>query len=103
MKITLAQIKTALKDQADRQYLADHFNISNRPTADITDKHVMRYGPLSTQLATSLGVTKQQAYTALNREFKRGNLMKDASPGTICRWWYEGLLDELRPEVMAKI
>lgn len=99
-KLTLDDLKKAIKADINLQYLQDHFHISQRPVESITDKQVMNTGPLSTDLARTLNRPKQSVYAALNREYQKGNLMKDARPGTICRWWYEGLLEEIRPLIM---
>lgn len=96
-KITLDTLKNAIKAEVNLDALSFHIEYGDKTPEQITDRIALRDAPLTTHIARRLELPKQTVYAALNRQLGKGNLMKESGPGRICGWWYEGLMDEIRP------
>ncbi len=90
-------IKEAIKHQYNR-YLYKSLD-EYLKTDCKTDDHAVTYGPLTTELASRMGVTLSKARYHLNKYHKKGLLAKQDASGGCCRWWYYGLLDEIKQSV----
>ena len=63
-----------------------------------SDGAAVAYGPLTIEIASSIGVTQSKARYYLNKYHKSGGLVKLEANGGSCRWWYHGMLSELRSD-----
>lgn len=97
--ITLELLKKTIKSQLDVDNLKSYFDIPSDSQKEMTDEKAKRYGSLTTHIAQCMELPNKTVYAALDREFKKENLLKSVTAGGICRWWYKGLLKEIQPSI----
>lgn len=90
----LETIKAVIKNHAIRTERIG-FSLSILSKTDIS---ASQYGPLTHNIARPLGLPLPKARYHLDKHARAGHLIKSATPGGISRWWYPGLLEELKRE-----
>jgi len=96
-EITLKQIKEAIKAKyksSSYKALDDHVRKNCK-----SDELLAKFGPLTAEIACHLGKDQAKTRYWLNKFCKYGHVYKSSTKGGSCRWWYEGLLSELKSEI----
>lgn len=91
----LQVIKDAIKHQYNKhKYKSLDDFLKNDCKAG--DKAAARYGPLTSEIASKLGIDQNKARYHLNKFCKSGDVFKWPTAGGQSRWSYNGFLDEIR-------
>ena len=88
------KILEAIKKQYNRHSYESLDNFIRKHCKD--DQQASHYGPLTIEIASETGICVSYLRRKLNKLADKGVVIKFPMPSGGHRWWYVGLLDEIR-------
>lgn len=97
MTASVSDIKEWIYLAAKQEYDSKYSTVKQAIRYGLDQDHA-NYGPTVAQIASKQQLlTQRQVYQQLAKYKENGIIMMHKPyKGAMCRWWYEGLLDELR-------
>lgn len=88
-----------LKGVIKNRYVGNAYSsLDERIKSELTDRQAAEHGPVTTEISKFIsGRSNAQVKHFLDKYHKKGMLIK-YKKGMVCRWWYDGLIDELKGE-----
>lgn len=90
----LVEIKLAIKrvfEENNYSFLDEYLKNECK-----SDKHALKYGAITGEISSKLNMSPTRTRYLLNKYHKEGILLKQFTAGGCCRWWYYGLVDEIK-------